>query len=112
MVRRGLRLGPACLSPGNDGRDSLDDETETKNMRLSARVSFMFRYPLDIFPMEETNIHLRILWLDAKIWVLDNNPKYMLKRLNHIHEYLSSHENEGQFYFKRDLMIGKVCYTA
>ena len=70
----------------NPFRDSLDAETEHKNMILRARVSHMFRYPLDIFPMEDIEIHLRILWLDAKIWVLDNNPRYMLKRLNHIYE--------------------------
>ena len=28
MIRCGLRLGPACLSPGNDGSDSLDKPTQ------------------------------------------------------------------------------------
>lgn len=86
MVRRGLRLGPSCLSPGNDGRDSLDASTKRKNMMMTSRVERMFRYPLEIFPLEEINVHLRILWLDAKLWILKNNSKYMLKRLNHINE--------------------------
>ena len=86
MVRRGLRLGPACLSPGNDGADSLDQATINQNMILTVRVEKMFRYPSDIFPLEEIELHLRILWLDAKLWVLKNNAKYMLMRLVNIQD--------------------------
>ena len=86
MVRRGLRLGPACLSPGNDGADSLDQATINQNMILTVRVEKMFRYPSDIFPLEEIELHLRILWLDAKLWILKNNAKYMLMRLVNIQD--------------------------
>jgi len=88
MVRRGLRLGPACLSPGNDGKDSLDDSTRVKNQNLARFVRQLFMYPSEMYSDNITEVRLRLMWLDAKMWVLRNDPKYMLQRLTDIQVFL------------------------
>ena len=79
-----IYIGPACLSPGNDGKDSLDSATIEKNSTFTWRVERLQFYPMDVFPMEGDELKLRVLWLDAKIWVLKNYPKYMLRRLQSV----------------------------
>ena len=81
MIRRGLRLGPACLSPGADGADSLNDQTNAINQRLSEVLEKLIDFPKELLPLEIYTSYLRVMWLDAKLWVLRGNQHYMMKRL-------------------------------
>ena len=52
MRRRGLHLGPSCLSPGNDGSDSLDDNTRRLNDNLTEIVEKLIDFPKEFLPLE------------------------------------------------------------
>ena len=52
MRRRGLHLGPSCLSPGNDGSDSLDENTRRLNDNLTEIVEKLIDFPKEFLPLE------------------------------------------------------------
>ena len=71
MRRRGLHLGPSCLSPGNDGSDSLDDNTRRLNDNLTEIVEKLIDFPKEFLPLEVGFFKFVILrysnWLISKI---------------------------------------------